>query len=471
MSGWPTRLVLAGIAIALCSGCASVPRPDQAVAPPVDHTNRLSIRRLPPAAPDQLPADIQLVSAEMDSLIEPIATAEHNVAPSDPPPKLLDIEKDLGESPFCEVAEPVETGCPATLDETQAQCLSATSSSLGNLFEQEALVLAKCQLGGKRTHCANCLLQSVLRYQSIAERNRSAGLALKLYYGLVATYDKERVLESIQAQLSKARQRIVTIQEEDFDLPGDPDEIHRQTYELATQWEELRLRRGELTSQLRAFLGDDFRCSDIQPTSQLDPQVTCLDTEAAIAVACENRADLAALRKLCCCLNEDTLPAARASLGQLSGLLGSQLCNPCGCRRGFPWLRLLTSAKRDDCETNLRKDQICQRMADLEHQIDEEIRHAAYEITVRRNQLRLAIRTVETWSATIERLEFQRETDQSTVFDVTQAQINKSRAENDVINYTLQLKIAEVNYRSSQGLLAIECGYTVCAPHCSCCAR
>jgi len=480
MDNWAKTLVLCGLGLVPWCGCATVSPPLETTEPIATFTAATGLHRLPPTDPaassdgaksiEAIQVSAETTEERLIRLIPVTDSLAGEDLPTPIPPPLRIGAKPLVETTSagdCPEGNPCAPTSVELVDESQAQCLAAANSVLGNLLEREACVLEKCQHGGRKLQCANSLLQSVLRYQAIAERNRAASASLKVYYGLIATYEQEKVLEAIQSELKKAQQRIELVEAKGLEIPGDPAEISRQQNELSIQWEELKLRRSTLVNQLRTLLGaESYRCADLRPTSNLDVEFECLDVETAIIIALENRADLAVQRRLCCCLDEDTLPAIRAVMQATNGLLGSQLSSSKLCGIGFRWWRNRIAAKRDLCELNLRRGQVCQQMEDQQREIEQEICQAAFAIEVRRNQLQLSLQNVAAWSNSIEHITVQQMTEDATVFAKTEAVIGKLQAETVVVNHALQLKIAEVDFRSAQGLLAVECGYCVADLQC-----
>jgi outer membrane protein TolC len=66
----------------------------------------------------------------------------------------------------------------------------------------------------------------------------------------------------------------------------------------------------------------------------------------------------------------------------------------------------------------------------------------------------------------LDRLTQKRAVDGVTAFELSKAQIELFRAESDLVSKAAAWKIAQVELKESQGLLAKECGYRL--PACSC---
>src|SRR5690606_36473906 len=88
-----------------------------------------------------------------------------------------------------------------------------------------------------------------------------------------------------------------------------------------------------------------------------------------------------------------------------------------------------------------------------------EIKNAAYKITLQHSRIVLAQETVLDLRTRIKELEKTQDTDNASIFTISRVRIDLDQAEADLVEQLITVKIAQVELKKAQGMLATECGY------------
>ena len=210
---------------------------------------------------------------------------------------------------------------------------------------------------------------------------------------------------------------------------------------------------------------------NIVPETSLTPDPRhLLDPEAAVAIGTAHRADLALLRMLCRCVNQDNMSDASSALGRADTLLGRSLTPTRHVTRLF-------ERRTSDCELPARRQQLCQLADERQRTVAGEIRTAAIQLETRIRQVALGRDLLADWDRHLSELKERREADQLlapdrdaaqppvSVLDISRAILQRLDAESDLIHRVVAWQLALVELHQAQGLLAHECGYPL---PCSC---
>ena len=172
---------------------------------------------------------------------------------------------------------------------------------------------------------------------------------------------------------------------------------------------------------------------------------------AAVTEGLAHRADVAALRMLAGNLDADTLPAARSGMQAVSPGLGIAAGGD----------GLFGGSDRA-AEASSRQSQVQQALAETQRTATREIHDAVAKLETSLREIALAKQRWEQWKDRVADLQEKHASDGATAFDLTTAQLELLRAENDAVHRIIAWKIAQAKLAQAQGLLAAQCGY--CLP-------
>ena len=338
------------------------------------------------------------------------------------------------------------------LREDDLQCLAASRSATASLLQAESEAAR-----GQSATCSQravSLSSELLRLRSVHERNRASGAALTIYLRLAeAEGAKEHIgrsLDETANMLEDSRQ----FRAQGIQLPVTAGQIKQQRMELLHQQQELQLTILQLNSQLAQMLDLAADHAPVWPEVDLTVLEDVTDLAVAIEVAQTTRADLAALRRAARCLDRHTLPAVRSLILQATAGGGAGLSAAGG--------RGLLAARRRGSELPVRHKQVQEMIASEELKTRRDVTVAIRGIETRLQQIRLTMQTRDVLRDNVKNLRQQLDAGASTIFDLRQANLNLLSAETDLLHDVIQWKIAIVKLKELQGLLAEECGYSLC---------
>jgi hypothetical protein len=346
----------------------------------------------------------------------------------------------------------------------QCQCLAAEASRLGNALADERAALDAEQSWCQRRSAESELRRSLLWHAEAEARNHSAANALEVYYLLAqAEAGRDLLAESLaigEAALADYR----TLSASGLALPQDEGELLRQALALRSRAVRLDVDLAELNAKLQTMLGYE-PCGGawrIWPLVDLRVAVEPLDREAEVDVGLSHRAELCLWRALLDGLTVRTLAAARDALQSVSPLLGQhadQCRDCCHLLQDLAALLKVGGAKR---ELEERRAQVAELLADREREVAAEIRRWCDTIEARLREIALANETAADWELRIRDAEERQQAGRGTPFDVHDARAGAVEARAAVLGRVVAWKLAQVELREQQGLLAVECGYDPC---------
>jgi outer membrane protein TolC len=342
------------------------------------------------------------------------------------------------------------------LQPEQAQCLAAANSTLGNLLSTESSIAMSTGTDRRGTPGPEApTKRDVLACRAVDERNRSAATALRLFYSLAEAEANRAWLDKSLAEAKRAVDNLEKVKEQGLLVPAEGRLFEQQRVGLLDQDAQLRNSVDQLNGQLRALVGLDDDRTPLWPAADLDVTGEPIDVEEAVRVGLANRPDLAMLRAMGASLDTETLPAARSGLQQVDPLLGSS-----GQTARF--LSRRSKEKSDATELPSRRGQLSQLQTDRRRAAVEEIGQKARTVDTRVRQVVLAEEARKLRQQQLDRLTKKRAADGVTAFELSKARLELFRAESDLVSKAAAWKIAQVELKESQGLLAKECGY--CLP-------
>jgi hypothetical protein len=349
------------------------------------------------------------------------------------------------------------------LAEPEGQCLAARASSLANSLDlkrqQIADQAARSHSHSKKAQELAEAQEEILYASALEARNQSAGTAMEAYYRLAQVETQSSGLLLSFAELEDTIRQTEDLVAQGIHPPVELETLRRQRHGLQSEGVQLKARIDQLNVSLRRLLGFDINCEDFRfwPAIVWCHVYTPIDIDAAVSVGLANRPQLVLLRSLVEQLSAGNQPAVVQMLGASNGLI-SMAAKPPLC----PKVAMLVNAlcgpsKEEGLEETCR--QLNQTLADTEHQVSSEVRHA---VLAAEAQLRLAIlarEKVVSWQRDVRDLLERKETGAASFAEISKAKLELLRAQSDYVREVMTWKLSLVAVRQAQGLLVQECGY------------
>lgn len=346
------------------------------------------------------------------------------------------------------------------LTPSQCQCLSVDASALGNLLASERRTVKSA--GVLRHHAAHRsdVERRMLYYASQEARNKSAGDALRVYWGLAEAENSRPILRDSRAESDHAVRDLEELLKRGLIVPVDATLIRSQSLSLEDRQLELDLTVERLNEQLKPMV--DLDTSDpswhIWPETELKLVVEPIDIDSAVAEGLQLRPELRLLRMLTSNLDKDTLPAARRALGSINGALGSSESGCCACLAALTkWV-----ACCDSCELATRCRQLQEYRADREAAVAAEIRQGAHAVVTAAARVAVAEQQVQLRSTNVKNLESKLPSGGANAFELHRARLELLDSRREVISQLIVWETARVELRQAQGKLVDECRSGAC---------
>lgn len=335
------------------------------------------------------------------------------------------------------------------------QCLAIDASPLGNLLSSERRSVKEAgPLRHGAAHRAD-VERRMLYYAAQEARNKSAGDALKLYWGLAEAENSRPILRDSQAEAAATVRDLDELLGRGLAVPVDATAIRGQTLELKDRDLELHLVIEKLNEQLKPMLDLDTTDSEwhIWPDAKLELIVEPIDIDSAVAEGLQLRPELRLLRMLSANLDKDTLPAARRALGAINGSLGSSESGCCACLAALTqWISCC-----DSCEVAARARQLAAYRADREAAVAAEIRQAAHGVVTAAARVAVAEEQATLRSRNLANLEAKLASGGTNAFELHRARLDLCDARRQVLAQYTAWETARVELRQAQGKLVDEC--------------
>ena len=344
------------------------------------------------------------------------------------------------------------------VEEGELQCWAAMNSVPARLLLSEGRAIV-AQASRRQMNQAKGL-NEVLELQSVHERNKSAALALQGLLRLVEAEAGIINLDRSQAELAKMIEDLQRLRELQISAPVSSLQLQERQLKLQHRREEARVATGRINKDIGELLGlENHALPRIWPEIDLVVTPTVEDVDLAIHVALTTRADLAASYRANYHAANGTLDA-RQILGLQPGL-GIALSG----KSHLSWLH----PSRDDDEDDARSRQLQDMTADLERTIAQEVSLAVATIERRLQQIRQTKERLNLLQQRLDGLEKLRATGKATPFEPSETRLEVVTTENDLLHDVIEWKIAVVQLKEAQGLLAQECGYDAAMSTCDPC--
>jgi hypothetical protein len=342
------------------------------------------------------------------------------------------------------------------INATTAQCNAATNATVANMVELErhwAQVIIECDTKGVAENY--CLDRDLLSLHACSIRNETAAAALTAFYQLAGLEAQKHYLNHALTEVEQTYARVEKLREAGLAVPDGLDRVTvgKQFRDLEDQLSQLDFQRLQLNGQLQTLVGCPLdEHSFFWPQMDWQPELDPVNIEAELAVGLQNRHDLRGLGIVLCNMEKVTLPVTRGVLAFADATLGT--VEP---REGL--IHTIRCSHCYEHEVPVRCRQLALFYEETEARASGEIKNAAYKIGLQQNRIVLAQETVLDLRKRLEELEKTRDTDDLPVFKISTLRTDVDRAEANLIDQIVTLKLAQVDLKKAQGVLANECGY------------
>ena len=369
-----------------------------------------------------------------------------------PPPDLA------SEIPLEWVPQPLPTPSETyeLLNAGTAQCNAATNATVANMVELErhwAQVIIECDTKGVRENY--CLDRDLLSLHACSVRNDAAASALTAFYQLAGLEAQKHHLNHALQEVEQTFNRVENLREAGLEVPAGLDRanVGKQFRDLEDKLAQIDLQRLQLNGQLQTLVGCTLNeHSFFWPQMDWQPELEPVNIDMELAVGLENRHDLRGLGIVLCNMEKVTLPVTRGVLKFADSTIGS--VEP---REGI--IHTIRCLQCYEHEVPVRCRQLALFYDDTAARASGEIKVAAYKIGLQQNRIVLAQETVLELRKRLAELEKTRDTDDVPVFKISTARTDLDQAEANLIEQVVALKLAQVELKKSQGMLANECGF------------
>lgn len=369
-----------------------------------------------------------------------------------PPPNLA------SEIPLEWVPQPLPTPSETyrLLNAPATQCHAATNAAVANMVELErhwAQVIIQCDTKGVAENY--CLDRDLLSLHACALRNDAAASALTAFYQLAGLEAQKYYLKDALREVEQTYARIERLRQAGLAVPNglDRSSVGRQFRDLEDKLCQIDLQRLQLNGQLQTLIGCPLNeHSFFWPEVDWQPNLDPINVDAELAVGLQNRHDLRGLGIVLCNMEKVTLPVTRGVLAFADATVGT--VEP---REGL--IHTLRCFHCYEHEVPVRCRQLAIFYEDTETKASAEIKNAAYKIALQQSRIVLAQETVLDQRRRVAELEKTRDADDVSVFEISTARTDLDQAEANLIEQVIALKLAQVELKKAQGLLATECGF------------
>ncbi|HEY1066489.1 MAG TPA: hypothetical protein VGE52_10285 [Pirellulales bacterium] len=346
----------------------------------------------------------------------------------------------------------------------QAQCLAVERSSIAALLDRERQALG-AQYSAASEHLKErvapvvALQQQILLDAAVEVRNREATAALERYFNLAGGEAKRRLLDQSTSVLEAAEEQVGRLVDQGLKPEGAGEQLYQQRLKNGEQQLELEqtlasLTRG-LNDQLDLGLGFEER---IWPAVQLDVQLEMIDRQAAVDAALANNPQLVLLRNVERRMHGGNVEGVRGALQTVNPLLGASIPLPlCGLQTCL--LKLQDDCSSENADAGYRKAQLRDWIASTERTVERDVLDAIDETQRRLRQIAVARQRLASWNEEIGRIGKRIPLGQDTFVDDAEANLERLRIENDIVDHVVAWHVARVKVRAAQGRLVAECGY------------
>jgi hypothetical protein len=346
----------------------------------------------------------------------------------------------------------------------ECQCRAAAASSEGNSLAAERRSIEAKEKHHGLTESERLKIR-ILRASELEARNKSAGVALEVYYHLAEALANHVVLAASVGETDLALKKALNMRNLGLEVPFDDSEIWRQWLDLTQKQVALELQTNQLNIQLVRLLGLPATDPSLRfwPTTDWKVVVEPIDMATAVAVGLATRPEIRMLESLPADLNKKTVSVVKVLLaGGSGGVLGSDV-KATSLISIFGIREMLSKACDNKKELPVRQRQLAEYTEQRRQDVTSEIQVAVLTVETRLRETAVVKKTSKAWENRNHQLEKQQLIEKSTFADVWGAKLKKLQAESDEIGRVVAWKIALAKLKEAQGKLIEECSGT-CFP-------
>lgn len=343
------------------------------------------------------------------------------------------------------------------LSAEDCQCRAAQASEQGNTLAAERRAIG-ATFSPHGISEEEALKLRVLRATELEARNKSAGLALTVYYHLAEAEANREIIERGLKEIDAAQASLGALREHGVQVPFDRGEIDRQRLDLTRKQIDLDYQLGKLNTELISLVGltTDNPRARIWPTTDWAVIVAPIDAEQAVQEALAWRPELGLISTLRSSLRSGNVDVTRGVLGGASGLLGMQtrftgLISLMGMRE------FLGQRRSNRLELPERRRQLDDYARERRREVANETRQAVAEIETRLREIAIAKEEILSWQRQLDELSAKTRIDEASFIDITRARLKRLDAESTEIGRIADWKIALASLKQAQGRLIAEC--------------
>ena len=357
-------------------------------------------------------------------------------------------------------ASPAHPGPYYRLTAEECRTLACTHSAMGNLIDAAATDPPRNRIEAYFSE-HNDVIQFRRRaaYQLSREaRLRTSAGALELYYRLLEAELLTDRLTETSSRVEDLVRNADLLAKGGFSESAEMLSLRKQQVEIRA--DQARLKSGifKLNAELKALIHVEGPQGSIMPVDQITVTPDVLDPEASVQVGLVSRPDLMFLRVLLHDLNYRTVDAIRRAFAELVPPLAAVNTT---MTIVAPGLRAIMPILANNDVESMRA-QLTQRLQEREREADREIRSAVEDWTSQRELVVIARQRVELHEKQLQDLKIRRDKGIAVESEYRLAELDRVKAETELIREAIKWKIADVKARQAMGIL---CGED-CTPAC-----
>lgn len=312
-------------------------------------------------------------------------------------------------------------------------------------------------------HCddrANEMKAVILEHTEQDIRNRSAGVAMEMFFRIAELEAKDDLLVLGRTSLAVAHGQARDLADKGFKLPIELASLERQRLEVEA--DQARLQGGlyELNSKLKSLIGQDElpETERLWPAANWSTPPATPDAASAIPIALQQRAELQLLRRLNCDLDAKTLLVVREFLKTVHGALGASSGSNSPFFHAIECLGALFS--RHAAERALRGGQLQQLIADRERAVADEVRQALAAMAMNARLIELDRQRAHSWQVRVQEMRDRVARGAATFLELLQAETEWYKVRASLLGDIMAWHRAWAQLKTAQGAWTCE----ACSP-------
>lgn len=303
-------------------------------------------------------------------------------------------------------------------------------------------------------HCddrANVLKAAILEHTEQDSRNRSAGVAMELFFSIAELEAKDDIAILARSALAVAHDQAKDLADKGFKLPIELASLERQRLEVEADQARLQGALNELNGRLKSMIGQDAMPDSerIWPSADWAIPPSSIDAAAAIQIALQQRAELQLLRRVNCDLDAKTLLVVRAFLKTVNGAMGSSPKSNSPIIHVFEMVCALFSGHSS--ERSQRSGQLEQLLADRERAVASEVRQALSAMIMNARLMELDRQRAQSWQVRVQEMRDRVARGAATFLELLHAETEWLKARTALIGDIMAWHRARAQLTTAQG--------------------